>query len=148
MTEAIFNKDHLNHYSIVRKPGTYVVKCSNTVRPEYIIEDGSKSRYIVNLRAATIESLEECLNILGTRQICSFHDVRDLFLSGTIWENDIDDLKRLPVKGEKVIVTFDYVDDIMRGISLSLIPREDLNTFDLNAYSQSRKLFKNLLNNI
>jgi hypothetical protein len=54
----------------------------------------------------------------------------------------------LPVKGEKVIVTFDYVDDIMRCTSLSLIPREDLNTFDLNAYSQSRKLFKNLLNNI
>ena len=148
MTEAIFNKDHLNHYSIVKEPGTYVVKCANTVRPQYLIEDGSKSRYIVNLRAATIENLEECLDILGKRQICSFHDVRDLFLSGTIWENDLDDLKRLPVKGEKVIVTFDYVDDIMRCVSLSLIPREDLNTFDLNAYSQSRKLFKNLLNNI
>lgn len=144
MNEPIFRKESLPLYSIIEEPGTYIVKVANTVLPKYLIEDNSKSRYIVNLRVGTIEGLEETLNILGNKQECAFHNIKHCFISGTLWENTIDDILVLPTKGENVIATFDYVDDIMRCISLTLIPRKTLKNFNPNAYNLSRALFKDL----
>ena len=102
----IFKKEHLNLYQILNKSGTYIVKCANTVRPQYLIHDGSKSRYIVNLRVATKEKLLEALSILGHRDECLFEEVKHCFICGTIWYNHLDDEELLPTKGENLIATF------------------------------------------
>jgi hypothetical protein len=145
MSEAIFKKEHLRNYKVIPGPGTFMIKVSNTVKPEYLYEDGAKSRFIVNLRCATVEGFEDCLSLMKTNEVAPFDLVRDCFMSGAIWENDLDDLTKLPIKAEEVIATFDYVDDILRCVALTLIPRKELNNFDLDAHCRSRKLFLNLI---
>lgn len=134
-------------YSVIPGPGTFKIKVSSTVKPEYIYKEGSKARYIVNLRAATIEGFEKCLEIMDVDEYVPFIEVRGCFMTGAIWENDLDDLERLPIKGEEVIATFDYVEDVLRCTALTLIPRKRLSTFKLNNMCKNRKLFKEILEN-
>lgn len=145
MSNAILKKTNLRNYEIIPRPGTYVVKVANSVKPDYLIEDGSKSRYVVNLRASTIEKLEECVGLMGRRDSVPFWTVRHCFLSGALWDNDLDDITRLPTKGEEIIATFEMKDEELLCTALTLIPRKQLDTFDLDAYCQSRKLLKSLL---
>ena len=126
-------------------PGTFIVKVANAIKPEYLIEEGSKSRYIVNLKCSTIKQMEKCLRMMGPKEIVPFHEVKSCFMSGAIWDNDIDDITRLPAKGEEIIATFEMVNDILRCTGLTLIPRKKLDKFDLDAYCNSRQLLKNLL---
>ena len=145
MSEAVMRRSNLRNYEVISDPGTHVVKVAGSVKPDFIIEDGAKSRYLVNLRVSTIKGFEECLHIMGNRENVPFKDVRHNFMTGALWSNDVDDLERLPAKGESIIATFDYVDDVMRCVSLTLIPRRELNKFDLDAHCNSRGLFKSLL---
>lgn len=145
MSGAILKKEHLRNYKVINKPGTFMVKVANTVKPEYLYEDGSKSRFIVNLRCATLDGFEECLQLMGTNETVPFERVNKCFMSGALWESDIEDITVLPIKGEEVIATFDYVDEILRCTALTLVPRKELQDFDLNAHCKSRKLFLKLL---
>jgi len=144
MREAVFKKKNLSLYNIIDGPGTFMVKVSSRVGQKQLIEDGSKSRYLVNLRVATVEQLESCLNLLSTEDEISFSEVRHCFITGVIWENDVNDLLELPTKGETVIATFDYVDEIIRCVSITLIPRRRLQQFDPEAYRKSKDLLKTL----
>lgn len=138
----IFKKDHLQLYQILQKPGTYIVKVANTIRPNYLIEDGSKSRFIVNLRVATKDNLILCLQELGKDDMIEFSKVRHFFTSGTIWYNQLDNLEELPTKGENVIATFN---DKLQCESITLIPRKELNNFDLNAFNVTQNMYAKLL---
>jgi len=141
----IFKKEHLNMYQILNKPGTFICKCANTVIPRYLIEDGNKSRFIVNLRIATKENLLEILGILGKRDECLFDEVKHLFISGTIWFNQLDDIECLPTKGESVIATFN---EKLQCESITLIPRKELNNFDISAFDISQNLLHDILNKL
>jgi hypothetical protein len=141
----VFKKDHLQLYQVLSKPGTYIVKVANTVRPHYLIEDGSKSRYIVNLRVATKDNLLECLKVLGVNEAIPFDQVKQFFTSGTIWYNQLDDIEYLPTKGEAVIATFN---DKLQCESITLIPRKELTNFDLDAYNVVKNMYKNLLDKL
>jgi len=142
--EPIFKKKSLAHYQVVNEPGTFIVKVANTVKPEHLYEDDGYPRYLVNLRAATQEGLEACVDTLDEKDECKFKDIRDNFITGSIWENEMENISLFPVKGENIIATYDYVDDVLRCVSLTLIPRKSLQTFDLNAFNRSRKLLNNL----
>jgi len=138
-------KSNLRNYDVIPGSGTYIVKVANTVKPNYLIEDGSKSRYIVNLRCATIEGFERCLEKMDNHELIPFEEVRDCFMNGTIWENDLDNVMQLPTKGEEVIITVEKIDDIYRCTSITLIPRKKLDKFDLDTMCKSRNLFRSLL---
>ena len=142
---AIMKKSNLRNYEVIPGPCVCIVKVSNSVKPGYLIEDGSKSRYIVNLRCGTTDGFEECLEVLGDREVIEFSSVSHCFMAGVIWENDLDDLTKLPAKGEEVIATFDYIDDILRCTAITLVPRKQLSTFDLDAHCKSRRLIKKYL---
>jgi len=146
---AIFKKQNLGLYDVINEPCTVIVKVANTVKSIYLIEDGSKSRYLVNLRIAELASLQEALSILGNQDDCAFSDVAHCFITGVIWEKDVSDLSNLPVKGENIIASFDRDETgVMRCVSITTIPRKQLSKFDLNAYNFSKnklnKLFQNL----
>ncbi len=143
--EPVFKRDNLRLYQIIDEPGTYMVKAAGRVTENQYIEDGSKSRYLVNLRAASIEQLEECLDIIGEDSTIAFKFVSQCFITGAIWEGDIQNKLDLPTKGEVLIASFDYVDGIMRCTSITLIPRRRLQTFDPDAYDKSRNLLKGLM---
>ncbi len=140
---AIFKKSNLKLYEVISEPGTYIVKSAGKVKT--LIEDGSKSRYLCNLRVATIDMLENCLEIMGHMDQIPFDEVGHCFITGAIWENDVENKMTLPTKGENLIATFDYVDDVMRCVSITLIPRKRLQTFDPEAYDLSRRLLKDIL---
>ena len=142
---AVMKKSNLSNYQVISEPGTHVVKVASSIKPEYLYGDGAKARYIVNLRVATTEGFEECLKIMGNYEMVEFKRVRGCFMSGAIWQNDLEDITRLPAKGEEVIAVFDYIDDILRCTSLTLIPREKLPAFRLESLCKSRQLFKQLL---
>jgi hypothetical protein len=144
MTGATLNKSNLKNYYVVSEPGTHIVKSANSVNPDFVYDEGSKARYIVNLRVATIDGFQECLEIMGNKNIIQFKEVRSCFLSGAIWANDVECISHLPTKGENIIATFDYVDEVLMCTAITLIPREKLDRFDLNALDESRQLYKEL----
>ncbi len=144
MTGAVLKKSNLRNYYVVSEPGTHIVKAANSVNPDFVYDDGAKARYLVNLRVATAEGFQECIDILGNREIIQFKQVRECFMTGAIWANDIDDIKRLPTKGEDVIATFDYVGPTLMCTAITLIPRRKLDKFDLDVFDESRQLFKEL----
>jgi hypothetical protein len=145
MIKSKFSKKTLKNYEIIKEPGTHIVQVSNTVKPEYLIEDGSKSRYIINLRVGTIEGFKKCLEIFGDKEEIEIKEINNCFLSGVIWSNNLEDLNLLPVKGENVIASFDYLDDKLVCTSINLIPRKQLDKFELNEMCETRNLFKQLL---
>lgn len=147
MSVAVLKKSNLRNYQVIEEPGTYVVKVAHSIKPDYLYGEGSNARYIINLRVATTEGFEECLKLMGNYEIVEFKRVRNCFMSGALWENDLDDITRLPAKGEEVIAVFDYIDDRLLCTSLTLIPREKLPTFRLEDMCKSRQIFKELLNN-
>ena len=142
MSEYLFKKKNLSNYSVVNEPGTYILKVAN-VSPLY--EDDGYPRYIVNFRAGLPQGFQDCLEIMGNREIVDYVNIRHCFLTGSIWQNKVDDVQDLPIKGEDVIASFDYVDDILQCQCVTLIPRKKPNKFDLNSMCTSRMLLQDLL---
>jgi hypothetical protein len=138
-------KKHLRNYKVISEPGAFIVQVANTTKPEYLIEDGSASRYLVNLRAATMEGFEKCLEAMGPREYILFSELYGCFATGAIWDKDLGDLTSLPVKGEEVIATFEMKDDQLMCTAITLIPRKALPEFNLDAMDKSRRLFTKLM---
>ena len=150
MSEAIFHTKLLSNYQLVTKPGTYYVSTAYTVTDGNLILD-EFPRYIVPFRALTSEGLLELMNIVGDNTSIPFSDVRHLFLSGALWynENDLYEEKDLPIKGEKVLATFDFVEiDGKKRLlctHLELLLREELDYVDTNQLDQFRLAITNLI---
>lgn len=150
MSEAVFHVGLLSNYQLVTKPGTYYVSTAYTVT-ESNLTLGDFPRYIVPLRALTGDGLVELIEILNSQSSVPFSDVRHVFLSGALWygEGDTYEEKDLPIKGEKVLATFDFVerDGIKRLLCthLELLPREELDYVDIDQLDQFRLAITNLI---
>ena len=136
MSQATFKLNLLQNYQLVTKPGTYYVSVAYTVTESNLYMD-EHPRYIVPLRAITSASLVELLKILEHLPEIPFSDIKHLFLSGALWYGDgmtIDE-GDLPIKGEKVLATFDYVErDTGKQLlctHIELLPREELDYVDI-----------------
>lgn len=143
MSEPVFKKADLKNFNVVDEPGTFMVKSAGAT----FFEDGDKSRYLLNLRAGTLTGLETCLEIMGERDVVPYSefDGHNVFMTGVLWENKVTDPVLVPAKGEAVIATYDYNEEgELWCVSVTLIPRKTLKTFNPEAYSLSRKLFKEL----
>lgn len=142
MNEPIFKKEFLKTYLVVEEPGTYIVKSANS----YLLEDGDKTRYLLNLRAATIEGLEKCLSILGNRLSCPYSELNECFITGTLWENSVSDKSLVPAKGENVIATYDYNSEgVLWCVSITLIPRKTLEKFNPDSFNRAKQLFSKIM---
>ena len=141
MNEPVFKKESLCHFAIVDEPGTYIVKSANST----YFEDGTKSRYLLNLRATTIESLEHIEEVLGNRDECPYSELNGCFLTGVVWENRIQSKEDVPTRGESVIATYDLNEDgDLVCTAVTLRPRRTLRTYNPKAYNTQRKLFNQL----
>lgn len=152
MSEATFQLKHLINYQLVTKPGTYYVSVAYTVRDVNLIQD-EHPRYLVPFRALTGEGLAELIEILNQSisGVVPFSEVKHLFLSGALWsgENGNYTDEELPIKGEKVLATFDYVEtDYGKRLlctHLELLPREELSYVDINQIDEFRRTITNLI---
>lgn len=133
MSNAIFHSNLLTNYQVLDRPGTFIVTVAYDVTSaNYYTRDGFP-RYIVPLRVLTAENLIKVMNVLNDEPNVPFKEVKGYFLSGALFDNDgTYDTTTLPVKGEKVVATFDYVDGKLFCTHLKLIDREELFYVDLS----------------
>ena len=143
--DSVFHLDLLKRYQLLNKPGTYIVSVAYTVTDKnYILDE--YPRYLIPLRVVTGEGLEKILKILdkGTKRV-SFTRVRDCFLTGALWDND-DIEYDLPIKGESVKATFDFVEGRLMCTHLELLPREELDFVNVEAINDFKNNILKLLN--
>jgi hypothetical protein len=141
MNEPIFKLEHLNGFSIIEEPGSAIVRVASD-RPT-LIQD-SHPRYLINLRVISKENLAKIQARMGNREEVSYRFIRDLLLTGSIFEHRVKNPIELPTKGEQVIITFDYVDDDLKCTHVSLIPRKKLKQVDIEKLNKSQELFEEL----
>jgi len=144
MSKAIFHLKLLENYQLVNEPGTYYVSVAYTIKPEYVI-GVDNPRYIVPLKAVTPKNLEELISRFeDDEEMVQFDDVKKYFMSGVLWLEKVSD-DMLPVRGEKVLATFDYVDDVLRCTNIELLPRYELDYINLNKILLFRKTLTKLI---
>lgn len=153
MSEPQFHLKLLSNYQLVTKPGTYYVSTAYTVNDRHLIMD-DHPRYIVPFRAITGDGLSQIITALNSAAdgLVPFSQIRHLFLSGALWytENDLYSEEDLPIQGEKILATFDYVVDKNEQRRLlcthtELLPREELGYVDINDFDQFRSVLTNLI---
>jgi hypothetical protein len=145
--EPIFKKEHLKNYLVVKEPGTYLVPSHSNVKPSYVISEGNKSRYLIYLKCSTFEKLKECSDIIGYKEVIPFNAVKHCFMKGILWKNNVKDTLDLPTRNEKVIATFENVEGKLVCTNITLIPRRNLEEFNLYDVCESRNIIKKLLEN-
>ena len=103
-----------------------MVRVSYSVTEANIIND-EHPRLLIPLRATTPAGLEKIVGILNNTPTVPFDTVRDCFLTGAIFLENID-LGNLPVKGDLILASFDYDETSSKLIcnGLSQLPREEL----------------------
>jgi hypothetical protein len=151
MSEPTFHAKLLSHYQYVSKPGTYYVSTAYTVNDNHLFMGDEHPRYIVPLRAITGDGLAFIIQALKEEASgeVPFSIIRHCFLSGAIFLKDDFDEKTLPVKGEKLLATFDYVEreegNRLLCTSIELLPREELDYVDIEQFDQFRLAITNLI---
>ncbi|MCK5788680.1 MAG: hypothetical protein KAH32_06765 [Chlamydiia bacterium] len=123
----IFKLSDLDGYAIIDEPCTVIVKCNSTLEPEKYIS-GEHARWLVNIKAISKYNLDLLKEGIKDMTL-SYTDVGHLLMVGAIWHTQIVKVSELPVKGERLIATFDYVDDILRCTNITLIPRTEPELF-------------------
>lgn len=147
MTENdfIFKKESLNNFYILEEPGTHFVKCNNKITKYNLYKKDNHPRYIVILKVIHRDNVQKCIDLFGSREEIPFNLIKPYLFTGVIWENQILDPLDLPNKNEELIATFNILDDEIKCTSLTLIPRKELSTIELDQLCKSRKLLNDLL---
>jgi hypothetical protein len=125
MKEAIvFHLEHLDRYAIIDKPCTIIVKNNSRVSLKDIYTGDGKPRWILSLKAITEPNLELIKGLCKSDTPLTYEDIGHLLMTGCIWEEQAMLESDLPCKGEEMIAVFDYVKNILRCTSITLIPRK------------------------
>lgn len=144
MSKAIFHLKLLSNYQIVNIPGVYLAAVAYTITDNNLILD-DYPRYLIPLRVITSEGLNKIVQLLKDEsKRISFETVRNHFMTGAIWFKDIIE-EDLPVKGERVLATFDMKDDKLLCTNIELLPRKELEYVDINNLILFRKTLTSLL---
>ncbi len=144
MNKAIFHLKLLSNYQVINGPGVHLVSIAYTVTNKNLILD-DHPRYLIPLRVITPAGLESIIQLLKTEtEKVPFELVRDKFMTGAVWFGDVIE-EDLPVKGERVLATFDLKDGKLLCTNIELLPREELDYVNINNLILFRKTLINLL---
>ncbi len=144
MSNSIFHLNLLKNYQLVTIPGVYTATVSYTITDKNLILD-DYPRYLVPLKIITANKLEQLLRVMinETKKV-SFSSVSKYFITGALWFEDITE-ELLPIKGEKVLATFDNKDGVLLCTHIELLPKEELDYIDINKLDLFRKTLTKLL---
>ena len=134
----------LQSYQVINKPGTHLVNVSSTVTDNNYIGD-DYPRYLIPLKVITNKNLFTIINLLQEHNQIAYKSVSNLFLTGAIFADKIADEYDLPIKGEKVIATFDYREEKLVCTQIELLPREVLDYINLNKLNNFKQRIKALI---
>jgi len=129
MKKIKFEYSHLKNYSIVSKPCVAEVRCRRTVKEEYLYTGDGAHRWFVDLYVITDKNLISVEKILQEKRLNYYNSISPYLMTGVIWEDAIYDFIDLPIKKEKVIAVFDYVDEILRCVQINMIPKIKLDMY-------------------
>jgi hypothetical protein len=133
----------LAHWQVVDKPGTFKVKVAANVKSEDVYVNDDYPRYLIPLRVIRAADLQKITALLHEYGNVPFSKIRPYTISGAIFANDIDlSDEELPVKGEEVLATFDYVDEKLMCTAIKLLPREELEYVNVEAMDALYKFIK------
>jgi len=145
INDYLFNKESLKTFHVVDEPGTYFVKVNNNINSNHLYTEDDHPRYLVSLKVIYKDDIQKCLDLFGNNEQIPFKYIRPYLFTGVIWENQIISELDLPIKNEEVIATFNFLEDEMRCISMTLVPRKELNILQLQDVCKSRKLLNDIL---
>jgi len=128
-----FDISHIDKYAIVSEPCTAIVKCNSTPDFNKPYDTDGYNRWIVSLKVVTDINLLILKEVAKSKEDIYYSQISKLLMSGAIWESQIWEATQLPVKGENVIATFDYVEDALLCTAITVIPKVDLKTFSASA---------------
>lgn len=131
MSNALFHKKLLKNYQILERAGTFIVSVAYDITTANLYTDDEYPRYLIPLRVIPATNLSTLYNIMNDRSHIEFGLINNLFITGAIFDNDELDIALLPVKGEEVVATFEYIDDKLLCTHIKLIDRETLFYVDI-----------------
>jgi hypothetical protein len=123
ISNIYFEMHHLDRFAIIEEPCTMRIRNHTNLKWDNLYEDDGHSRWIVNLKAITAENLAT-VKLAVEKSSLHYYDVSKYFLTGALWETQVQTVDELPIKGEEVGCVFDYVDGVLRCTNLSIIPRK------------------------
>jgi len=144
VSNPIFSIDLLKYYQVLDRPGTFIVSVSYDVTKDNLYVGDEYPRYLVPLRVIRSEDLPELIKILKNGSV-PFYKIKSLFLTGAIFDNGDIDISLLPIKGEKVIATFEFKDEKLLCKHIKLIDRDDLMYVNILAIDDLYSLAKEFL---
>lgn len=126
-------KTFLNKFDVIEREGATELKSMVTVNDSFLQGDDNE-RYFVPLKALKSELYEDLVNLLNETSSEDI-DIEELYPyihSGIIWANKVTNKYDLPVKGEKVIATFEEGDSgDLRCSGIVMIGKFKSNKFNL-----------------
>jgi hypothetical protein len=72
-------------------------------------EPGKSDKYIVTLRAIPADKFAKIKELFANTEEVPVEQMKDVFLTASIWINDPENLPKLPMKGEIVVGNIDLV---------------------------------------
>lgn len=125
----LFHREWLTNYTIIDGPGKYTLQV--TSKPQLYIpdpsEDATNPRYIVNVKGLLKEDLPAIRELVKNRPVVPASEMREFFLTGTVWVNDDGEEPEIPMKGESIECAIDYVpnrdgEEVLRVTAIN-VPR-------------------------
>ena len=141
MTDAVFHKELLKHYQVVDKPGSFIVAVAQDITDQNLYTGDDYPRYLIPLRVIRSDDLIVLSKLLSKGRVL-FKNIKHLFLTGAVFDNDNIDELLLPTKGEKVVATFEYKNNVLLCTHIKLIDRDELAYINFSAVSNLYSLAK------
>jgi hypothetical protein len=133
----VFHIDLLKNYQVLDRPGTFIVNVAYDVTDNNLYLKDNYPRYLIPLRVVRSEELPNLIKFIkdvgGT---VPFYTIKDYFLTGALFDNGDIDIDALPIKGEEVVATFDYVKGKLHCTHIKLIDRDKLMYINFSAIDE------------
>lgn len=96
-----FKKAQLAQFLLIDDIGKYDLPVFSNVTDRALVldEDGTKPRYIVNLKAIAADKFAQLKALFATREEVPIEETNGLFMTANIWKNNEQE-PALPLKGE------------------------------------------------
>jgi len=142
---AVFHKDLLRNYQVLDRPGTFIVTVAMDITEDNLYLKDDYPRYLIPLRVIRGDDLLKLVSILNGYSTIPFAVVSKYFLTGALFVDDGIDETDLPIKGERVIATFEDKDNKLLCTHLKLIDRIDLDYVNIDAMDEFYNSVKKFL---
>jgi len=122
-----FSLMHLDRYIKINSPCSVYAKCLSRLDYDtFFIRDGH-NRWLTKLGVIVEDNLEKIKAIIAEnkklKRLTYYEDVTHLLMYASIWEDQITVAEDLPLKGEYLGASFDYVEGVLRCTHITVITR-------------------------